>query len=233
MSKTFLDRMKHMINTSKPASDTASAASEHIVINTGQQAFAPHIMNVASERGFLTGQLLVATPVITTGCFHKSVVYIFAHSADGAMGVIVNQPLDLVNFASLVEGLTLPENPVINEIPVYYGGPVDRARGFVMHSSDYHKEHTINAMGEISVTASSMILDDIMRGVGPRKSALIVGYSGWSAGQLEQEIEQNSWINVPATTDIVFDTESEFKWINASKSLGVDMNFFSTTIGHA
>jgi putative transcriptional regulator len=232
MPKTFLDRMKHMMLTSKQTSEITTSTSEHIVLNT-KQPLAPHILNATAEQGFLTGQLLVATPVITTGCFHKSVVYIFAHSAEGAMGVIINQPLDLVNFATLVEGLNLPENAVNKEIPVYYGGPVDRARGFVMHTSDYHKEHTIHAGGDISVTASAMILDDIMLGKGPRKSALIVGYSGWSAGQLEQEIEQNNWINVPASAELVFDTDNEFKWISSSKSLGIDMNFFSTTVGHA
>jgi putative transcriptional regulator len=227
MSNSFLDRMKHMILSSKP-----SESSDSIILNTAPVQ-SPHIVDVSAEQGYLTGQLLVATPLITTGCFHKSVVYIFAHNADGAMGIIVNQPLELTNFSSLVEGFNLPDGAVNKEMPVYYGGPVDRARGFVLHTTDYRTEHTIARDSDVGVTASAAILDDVMMGKGPRKAALIVGYAGWSAGQLEQEIEQNSWINVPSSAKIVFDTEHDMKWVTASKSLGVDMNFYSTAVGHA
>lgn len=192
-----------------------------------------HIMDVASKPGYLAGQLLVATPVIDSGPFQRSVVYIFAHNNEGAMGVIVNQPLELVHFSSLVDGLKLPEGAENREIPVYYGGPVERSRGFVIHTNDYTKDYTLATHGEVSVTASSSILNDILEGRGPSKSALVVGYAGWTPGQLEQEIDQNSWIAVPAASNLIFDTEDDLKWATASKSLGVDMAFFSTVAGHA
>lgn len=231
--KPFLDRMKHMILNQKTQGIIAPSTHAERISIQQKSPSAPHIVDVNESQGYLSGQLLVATPVINAGCFQKSVVYIFAHNHDGAMGVIVNQPLETVHFSSLVEGLHIPDSALHKEIPVYYGGPVDRARGFVIHTSDYKREHTLTCQGDVAVTASSGILEDIMMGRGPRKSALIVGYSGWAAGQLEQEIEQNSWITVPSSANLVFECENEFKWATASKSLGVDMNFFSTTVGHA
>jgi putative transcriptional regulator len=103
----------------------------------------------------------------------------------------------------------------------------------VLHSNDYVRDFTLAKGTELSVTASSLILNDIVTGQGPRDAALIVGYAGWTPGQLEAEIEQNSWINVPATRELMFGTENELKWATASKSLGIDMAFFSTTVGHA
>ena len=192
---------------------------------------APQVLDAST--GFLAGQLLVATPVIESGCFQKSVIYVFAHNTDGAMGLIINQPLELVNYASLIEGMELPADAKAKEIPVYFGGPVERARGFVIHSNDYQKDHALYRYGDLAVTASSAILHDLVAGNGPTKASLIVGYAGWDAGQLESEIEQNSWISVPASAELVFGTENELKWATASKSLGIDMAFFSTAVGHA
>lgn len=183
--------------------------------------------------GSLTGQMLVATPVIDSGCFQKSVVYVFAHTDEGAMGLIINQPLELIHYSALVEGTPLPKEADGQKIPVFFGGPVERARGFVLHSTDYTRDFTLAQRGDLAVTASSAILSDIVAGKGPKHAALAVGYAGWSAGQLEQEIEQNSWITVPATAELMFGTENELKWATASKSLGIDMAFYSTTVGHA
>jgi putative transcriptional regulator len=192
---------------------------------------APQVLDAST--GFLAGQLLVATPVIDSGCFQKSVIYIFAHSSDGAMGLMINQPMELVNYASLIEEMHLHPDARTKGIQSYFGGPVERARGFVIHSNDYQKEHALYRSGDLAVTASSTILHDLVAGTGPAKAALVVGYAGWDAGQLESEIEQNSWISVPATADLVFNTENELKWATASKSLGIDMAFFSTAVGHA
>lgn len=193
----------------------------------------PQILDVSANTGYLTGQLLVATPVLNTGCFQKSVVYIFQHSNEGAMGLIINQPLELINYSALLEGMDLPKEAGDRELSVYFGGPVERARGFVIHSNDYDRKFTLARHGDLAVTASSTILTDIMNGKGPSDAVLCVGYAGWTAGQLESEIEQNSWITVPATHGLVFGTDDELKWATASKSLGVDMAFFSTTVGHA
>lgn len=203
-----------------------------ISINATELA-SPQIIDGSASTGYLAGQLLVATPVINSGCFQKSVVYVFAHNDEGAMGLIINQSLELVNYSSLFEGMDLPNDAQDGQLPVYFGGPCERARGFVVHSTDYKREFTLARSNELAVTASSQILTDITNGKGPEKAVLCVGYAGWTAGQLEAEIEANSWITVPASQHIVFDTDDELKWATASKSLGVDMAFFSTTVGHA
>ncbi|MFZ4541610.1 MAG: YqgE/AlgH family protein [Rickettsiales bacterium] len=212
---------------------TPDAASPAEITVTESAMRCPNIIDATGERGYLAGQLLVATPVIDTGCFQKAVIYIFNHSAEGAMGLIVNQPIEIVNYSALLEGMNLPKDSGAKEIPVFFGGPVERSRGFVIHSTDYFREFSFTRSAELAVTSSSAILGDILEGKGPKNAALIVGYSGWSAGQLEAEIEQNSWISVPATADLMFNTENDLKWATASKSLGIDMAFFSTTIGHA
>jgi len=193
----------------------------------------PHIVDGREASGYLAGQLLVATPAITTGCFQKSVIYVFTHTDEGAMGLIINQPLELVNYSALVDGMDLPQSGSDRELPVYFGGPVERARGFVLHSTDYQRPFTLATANDVSVTASSTILADIMHGEGPKHALLAVGYAGWTAGQLEAEIEQNAWITVPATPQLVFETDNELKWASAGKSLGVDMALLSTAIGHA
>lgn len=231
MNKNFLSKAKSMLigADGKPLESNITLRAEDVAKPN------IHIMDVKSQPdgGYLAGQLLVATPVIDSGPFQRSVVYIFAHNAEGAMGVIVNQPLELVHFSSLVDGLKLPEGAENRDIPVYYGGPVEKSRGFVLHTNDYVKDFTLATHREVSVTASSSILNDILEGRGPKKSSLVVGYAGWTPGQLEQEIDQNSWITVPASAKLIFETEDELKWATASKSLGVDMAFFSTVAGHA
>ena len=121
----------------------------------------------------------------------------------------------------------------MREMPVYAGGPVDRVRGFVLHTADYVRDFSLMQSGELAVTASSSILQDVVQGNGPAQALLAVGCAGWGAGQLEAEIEANSWITVPATRELVFATRDELKWATASKSLGVDMAFYSMTVGHA
>lgn len=188
---------------------------------------------VHHSEGYLEGQLLVSTPLISTSCFHKSVIYLFAHNAEGAMGIIINQPLETVPYDSLLDDADLADLDGNNEIDVYYGGPVDRSRGFVIHSGDYTRGEILFTLDNIAVSANAAILKDMALGQGPQRSRLVVGYAGWTAGQLEKEIEENSWITVPATRELVFDIDDEMKWGMASQSLGIDMNFFSHSVGHA
>ena len=212
---------------------TDTAATGTITLRPTANLHSPNIIDATAQNGYLAGQMLVATPVIDSGCFQKSVVYIFSHNAEGAMGIIINQPLELINYAALIEGMDLPKEAAERNIPVYFGGPVERARGFIVHSTDYLRDFTLASNGDLAVTSSSTILSDIVSGNGPKQAALVVGFAGWSAGQLEAEIEQNSWISVPATSELMFNTENELKWATASKSLGIDMAFFSTVVGHA
>jgi putative transcriptional regulator len=224
--------MKSLLHTVRNMFSNAKPTLGNIALNA-PQVTAPNIIDATQSEGYLAGHLLVATPLITSGCFQKSVVYIFAHNAEGAMGLIVNQPLELVNYAALLEGMDLPEHAANQELPVYFGGPLDRSRGFVIHTTDYYKDFSLVRTNELAVTASAGILQDIVQGKGPKQAALVVGYAGWTAGQLELEIEQNSWLSVPATASLMFGTENDLKWATASKSVGVDMAFFSTTVGHA
>lgn len=194
----------------------------------------PHILDAADAKsGYLAGQMLVATPLITDSCFHKSVVYVFNHTDEGAMGLIVNQPLEMIHFSALIEGKEFPDEAAQRDLPVYLGGPVEKTRGFVIHSTDYKSNASIMHDREIAITASSSILMDIVKNAGPKHAILTVGFAGWDAGQLEREIADNSWIHVPASSSLIFETDNEHKWGAASKLLGVDMNFYSTTVGHA
>jgi len=195
--------------------------------------FEPKRFTIHRSEGYLAGQLLVSTPLITSSCFHRSVVYLFAHNGEGAMGIIVNQPLETVGYNSLLDENDIPAAQQSEEISVYYGGPVDRTRGFVIHTDDYNKGETLIQGNGIAVSANTGILRDMLHEQGPQQSLLIVGYAGWAAGQLEQEIEENSWITVPASPSLIFATENDMKWTMASQSLGIDMNFFSHTVGHA
>jgi putative transcriptional regulator len=189
---------------------------------------------VHQSEGFLQDQLLVSTPAITGSCFQRSVIYLFAHNEEGAMGIIINQPMEIVDYASL---LSEDETPLLGdckeEVSVYFGGPVDRSRGFVIHSNDYRGGEPLFTGTHVSVSANSNILKHMAAGVGPAKTLLCVGYAGWSAGQLEKELEENSWITVPATPELIFNIEDDMKWGMASQSLGIDMNFFSPIAGHA
>ncbi len=255
MSKNFLERMRNMIASGNSGHDRGAEPeserylqvedlplttlqdfmlrSTHDGIAIARNKDMPHVQDASIHQGYLAGQLLVATPLIDAGCFQKSVIYMFAHNDSGAMGVMINQPLDLVQFSSLVEGFDKQKTGAQMDMPVMFGGPVDRHRGFVLHSADYLRDHTLMRHGEVAISSSNAILHDIAEGKGPAHACLCVGFAGWSAGQIEQEIEQNSWIHVPASAELIFDTPSEMRWVKASKSLGVDMNFFSTTVGHA
>lgn len=225
--KSLLRTVSSMFSSDKPAAHRPDIAIKPPTI-TG-----PQVIDASKGDGYLTGQLLVATPVIDSGCFQKSVIYVFAHSADGAMGIILNQPLELVNYGALLDGMEMPMDALTKQIPVFFGGPLERARGFVIHSTDYARDFSLMRSNDLAVTASSTILQDMAAGRGPKQAALVVGYAGWTPGQLEAEIEGNSWITVPATPELVFDTENDLKWATASQSLGIDMAFFSTTVGHA
>lgn len=188
---------------------------------------------VQQYEGYLAGQLLVATPLITASCFHQSLIYLFAHSDEGAMGVIINQPMEEVHYSSLLEDEAALPHTTTEDVAVYYGGPVDCSRGFVVHSNDYDNDDVIFRGEHVSLSANTNILKDMVQGVGPKQTLLAVGYAGWAPGQLEKEIEENSWITVPATPQLVFRIEDEMKWGMASQSLGIDMNFYSHKVGHA
>ncbi|NDF11641.1 MAG: YqgE/AlgH family protein [Proteobacteria bacterium] len=185
-----------------------------------------------SSKGYLEGQFLIATPTLQESCFSKTVVYLCSHDATGAMGLIINQTLDIPDAEKVLKQFRIPTQKR-KKMAVHFGGPVDMVRGFVLHSTDYQSEDTFAMNEDIALTSSIDILRDIVEGTGPKKHLLALGYSGWTANQLEREIEANSWLSVPASTEIIFDSKNEVKWQKAAKSVGVDLLKFSDQAGHA
>ncbi len=228
MTDTFFTRMKEKMFTRDEAGD------RFITLGPSDTIKAPHILDGRNTaEGYLTGQFLAATPLISGSCFQKSVVYVFQHNEEGAMGLIINQPLERVRFSSLLESSKVSEAMGDTQVPVFFGGPVEKTRGFVIHSSEYFADFSLMRRGDIAITASSAILTDMANGRGPRQSMLCVGYAGWQAGQLEAEIAENSWLTVPGSPSLIFDTEDDLKWATAGNTLGVDMSLYSTAVGHA
>jgi putative transcriptional regulator len=183
--------------------------------------------------GYYEGQLLIATPYMRGEIFAGGVIYVFAHNAGGAMGVLINKPLEMVHYAALFQQLGLPVSSSQRDITVYHGGPVEENRGFVLHSSDYALEDTLQHECGIYVTASLQVLRDMAIGQGPKEGLLAIGYAGWAAGQLEAEIEANLWVSVPAISQVVFHSDDSEKYGLAAKTIGVDMHRISPMVGHA
>ncbi len=189
---------------------------------------------------FLDGQLLVAMPGMADSNFERAVVYLCAHSADGAMGIVVNRPAKKVTFPELLVQLdVVPEREAIflprevGAVPVIKGGPVETGRGFVLHSDDYHADSsTLTIDDGISLTATLDILRAIAKGKGPGRAILALGYAGWGAGQLESELGRNGWLNCPADAAIVFDDDLGSKYERALRKLGVDPGRLSAEAGH-
>lgn len=184
-------------------------------------------------KGSLAGHLLVATPQIQESCFTRSVIYMCAHNESGAMGVIVNSAIDTVAISEVYEQLEIGGGEMGKDFPVHFGGPVEANRGFVLHSTDYASPDSVIESDGIAVTASIGILQELGKGAGPERGMLILGYAGWSPGQLESEIESGSWMVVPASPKLVFDTDNDLKWHLAMSTLGIDIGHYSSDIGHA
>ena len=191
--------------------------------------------------GFLEGQLLVAMPLMSDKRFARSVIYMCAHSDEGAMGSIINQRAAHINFPELLDRLNIKvsnsDEGIPNEIlsrSVHTGGPVETGRGFVLHSPDYFAtDSTLTIDDGICLTATVDILKAIANGEGPLKSIFALGYSGWSPGQLESEIHANGWLHCPADVNLVFDPELESKYARAMAKIGIDPSHLVADAGHA
>ncbi len=192
-------------------------------------------------RGYLDGQFLIAMPTMQDSRFARTVVFICAHSADGAMGITINQAAPEVSFQDLLVQLDIiPDGPEIRLPPpvqhmrVHRGGPVETGRGFVLHSADYFAENSTLPISEsISLTATLEILKAIAAGTGPENALLALGYAGWAPGQLESEIQANGWLHCPARSEVIFDTDLESKYQRALALIGVDVTRLSGEAGHA
>ena len=183
----------------------------------------------------LTGKLLIAMPDMGDLRFEHAVVFLCSHGDDGAMGLIVNKPASDVRLADLLEQLEIkPDTPARGEMRVHFGGPVETARGFVLHSGDYDASlHSMKVAEGFSMTATLDVLEDIATGRGPERALLMLGYAGWGPGQLESEISMNGWLTADADPELVFGLPDDAKWEAALKTLGVDPLTLSASAGRA
>ncbi len=181
----------------------------------------------------LTNQFLISMPNLKDPNFEKTVTYICVHNEEGAMGIIINKPLD-IGLSEIFEQMDIVvNNPEANNKKIYQGGPVHTDRGFILHQTSKDWDSSIIVSSDICVTTSKDILEAIAEGDGPNESLIALGYAGWSAGQLEQELMANTWLNGPANLEIIFNTSSDRCWQSAASNMGVDIEKLSSDIGHA
>jgi putative transcriptional regulator len=183
---------------------------------------------------FLEGKLLIALPGMSDPRFEKTVVFMCAHSNEGAMGLIINKPVKDLGFQNMAARLGLTVTANTPDFPVLYGGPVETGRGFVLHSGDYEsRESTMPVSEDISLTGTLDILRAIAEGRGPQRAIFALGYAGWGAGQIEDEIRLNGWVHCDADNAILFDANIDAKWAGAVRKLGIDVSSLSIHAGRA
>jgi putative transcriptional regulator len=195
----------------------------------------------SSGRGYLDGQMLIAMPTMGDERFARSLIYVCAHSSEGAMGIVVNQPARNIKFHDLLVQLDVIPAADVIELPaqadtvkVLKGGPVETGRGFVLHSADFYIEDSTLPIDEgICLTATLEILKAIARGKGPESAVLALGYAGWAPGQLETEIQDNGWLHCAADPELIFGNDVDHKYDRALKKLGIDPGMLSSEAGHA
>jgi putative transcriptional regulator len=197
--------------------------------------------NKARGRGYLDGQMLIAMPAMGDERFSRSLIYICAHSSEGAMGIVVNHPAQNINFSDLLVKLdVIPAADVIQlpsragVVKVMRGGPVETERGFVLHSADFYIENSTLPIDDgICLTATIDILKAIARGDGPASAILALGYAGWAPGQLETEIQSNGWLHCSADSELIFGPDIGGKYEKALKKIGIALGMLSSEAGHA
>jgi putative transcriptional regulator len=195
----------------------------------------------ARGRGYLDGQMLIAMPTMQDERFSRSLIYVCAHSTEGAMGIVVNHPATNINFSDLLVQLEVIPATDLIELPpqagtvkVLKGGPVETSRGFVLHSADFFiNDSTLPIDEGICLTATLDILKAIARGNGPTSAVLALGYAGWAAGQLENEIQENGWLHCSADPELIFGDDIESKYERALSKIGVTAGMLSSEAGHA
>ena len=186
-----------------------------------------------SADGYFEGQLLIAMPAMADQRFARTLIYLCAHSPDGAMGLVVNRLLGSMTFPELLKQLGVERPTTSADIKVHFGGPVEPGRGFVLHTDDYLRDGSLEIRDNIALTATVDILKEIADGGGPKRNLLALGYAGWGPGQLENEIQENAWLNVEPSSDLLFDKDIDTKWNRAMEKLGVDFSMLSHTAGRA
>ncbi|WP_413204803.1 YqgE/AlgH family protein [Rhodospirillum sp. A1_3_36] len=188
---------------------------------------------VQQHDGYLTGQCLVAMPSMGDPRFEGAVIYICAHTEEGAMGIVINRPMQEISFPDIVDQLGIEPTAHCEQIRVQFGGPVETMRGFVLHTRDYENEGTLFVDDSTALTATLDVLRAIAEGQGPGRAIMALGYAGWGAGQLDGELKENVWLTVPADRRLLFETALEDKYNAAMARLGIDPRLLSEDAGHA
>ncbi len=182
----------------------------------------------------LANQFLIAMPNLDDPIFYRTVTYICEHTEKGAMGIIINRPMHILLGDIFQQMAIESDDPLLNQQPIFAGGPVGPEQGFILHEpSATAWQSTFQTSKEVAVTTSKDILIDMAAGKGPQKSFISLGYAGWEAGQLEEELKQNCWINMPADAKILFEKPIEERWNAAVATIGIDLSHLSNDIGHA
>jgi len=186
-----------------------------------------------ADRSFLTGQLLIAMPAMNDPRFTRTVIYMCAHTSEGAMGLVLNRPVVKPTFEDLLRQLKVEPMPPQRDVRLCAGGPVENGRGFVLHTADWTGDGSLLVNENMALTASLDVLKVIAEGNGPRECLLALGYAGWGPGQLDKEIQQNAWLSAPADETLLFDDAHDTKWRRAMGKLNVDPTLLSDVAGHA
>ena len=194
--------------------------------------------NKDKKDNYLAGRLLLAMPQMGDPRFYKAVIFICAHDAEGAMGLVVNQALPGLDLRQLLQQMKIDlhannDAGQQKNLPVMSGGPVEAARGFILHSSDFKRPDTIKVCEDICVTGTIDALKTIATGEGPDKMLFVLGYAGWGAGQLDQEMQQNAWLVTDADHDLIFGPGTDEKWERAVRKIGIDPAMLSGNAGRA
>ena len=179
----------------------------------------------------LTGKILISLPNMKDIRFYKSVIYICAHSKDGAMGIIINKSLELELYPDLLLQLGIDKKKVNKKILLQYGGPIETGRGFVLHTDDFIKNESMKIDAGVVLTNTADIFEDLSKGKGPKISMLALGYAGWGAGQLEQEIIDNGWMLSSVNSNFIFDESATTKWKKAYEILKINPYALSSSLG--
>jgi putative transcriptional regulator len=183
--------------------------------------------------GYLNGCLLIAMPLIIETRFEQSIVFICGHDANGAIGLMLNKPLPSVYLSELFKQLKVSPNPLTANTPLFFGGPIEMNRGFVLHSLDYLTDNTVVVNMDFGVTATVDILTAIAEGRGPKQYRISLGYTGWNSGQLEHELQDNRWLTQHSTPELIFNTDSHLQWKKSIQNIGFEEGSFPIHGGHA
>jgi len=188
---------------------------------------------MTSHADYLEGHCLIAMPTMGDERFARTLVYMCAHNEDGAMGLVVNKPLEHLSFTDLLTQLGIDQGPAAQRIRLHFGGPVETGRGFVLHSDDYSNDGTLPIAEGVSLTATVDVLRAMAQGSGPRRSLLALGYAGWAPGQLDAEIQHNGWLTCAADEELIFGTDLASKWNRALHKIGIDPVMLSSDTGQS